>query len=252
MSAFYNYMEPFSCECRAFSRLREAGREELAIRCFGYVLLDEEHERAMRTRFPDVDIEWAGYEDNRGRFLGRNDRLPPFRCIIKQFGLAYKEEEEGEEGDGKQRLQPPVLRKMLRDIRALQQLGIIRLDVSVRQLVDGKISDFSHAVTVPHFITTPELNPHLTPSMRSAAELETFILSYEDYSDFDTMVTTWNRKYATDGEHPESGQPVGRIARRRPIDGVPCSHGPGLLLQAPAAQQGGPGADLHFCGPEAV
>lgn len=41
MSAFYNYSEPFSAECRAFGRLWDAGWEELAIRCFAYVLLDE-------------------------------------------------------------------------------------------------------------------------------------------------------------------------------------------------------------------
>jgi Kinetochore Sim4 complex subunit FTA2 len=48
MSAFYNYSEPFSAECRAFGRFKESGHEELAIQCFGYVLLDEEHTSAPR------------------------------------------------------------------------------------------------------------------------------------------------------------------------------------------------------------
>lgn len=43
MGAFYNYMDPFNCEYRAFGRLQEADREELALKCFGYLLLDEEH-----------------------------------------------------------------------------------------------------------------------------------------------------------------------------------------------------------------
>lgn len=34
MGAFYKYMDPFNCECRAFGRSQEAGCEELAIKCF--------------------------------------------------------------------------------------------------------------------------------------------------------------------------------------------------------------------------
>lgn len=56
MSAFYDYSDLFSCECRAFGRLREAGHEELAIGCFGYVLLDEDLERALHSRFPDISF----------------------------------------------------------------------------------------------------------------------------------------------------------------------------------------------------
>lgn len=202
MSAFYEYAEPFSCECRAFGRLAEAGREDLAVRCFGYVLLDEAHERALHARFPDVefdgDVEYNGGDEIRTRFLGRDGRAPPIRGIVKQFGNAYKEEEEEEAEEPM--LRPPVLRRMLRDVGALQRLGIVRIDVAVRQLVDGRISDFSTAVTTPHFVTTPELNPRLTPAMRAAMELETFQLALGDYLAFDDMVLSWNYDHVLEGQ----------------------------------------------------
>ena len=186
MSAFYNYSEPFSCECRAFGRLQEAGYEELAIKCFGYVLLDEEHEHTMTTQFSNLklefngDIEYPGGDDMRSRFLGKDGRAPPIRGVVKDFGL---EDEEN--------LRTTLVRKILRDVIKLQQLGIIRIDVATRQIIDDKISDFSTALTIPHFLTTPELNPRLTPEMICAMELETFKLFISDYLDFDEMMFDW-------------------------------------------------------------
>ncbi|KAH9995148.1 kinetochore Sim4 complex subunit FTA2-domain-containing protein [Xylariaceae sp. FL0662B] len=190
MSAFYDYAEPFSCECRAFGRLQEAGHEELAVDCFGYILLDEDHERALHGRFADIDfngdIEYSGADDMRSRFLGRDGRAPPIRGVVKEFRHPAEEDE----------LQPAEISKMLGDIGRLQQLGIVRIDVAARQLVGGKISDFSTAITVPHFVTTPELNPNLTREMRIAMELETFRLSKDDYLAFDSMMFDWNLDHA--------------------------------------------------------
>ncbi|EMR71838.1 hypothetical protein UCREL1_1113 [Eutypa lata UCREL1] len=127
MSAFYNYSEPFSCECRAFGRLQGAGHEELAVRCFGYVLLHEEHEHALMIRFSDLkldfngDIEYPGGEDMRSRFLGKDGRASPIRGVVKDFGL---EDEEN--------LRPTLMRKIFRDVIKLQQLGIFRIDVATR------------------------------------------------------------------------------------------------------------------------
>ncbi|XXH01048.1 hypothetical protein Hte_007399 [Hypoxylon texense] len=190
MSAFYNYAEPFSCECRAFGRLQEAGREELAVGCFGYVLLDEDHERALHSRFADIEfngnIELPKAADMRSRFLGRDGRAPPIRGIVKEFRQPVEEDE----------LREAEFRQMLGDIGRLQQLGILRIDVAARQLVGSQISDFSTAITIPHFVTTPELNPRLTPEMRAAMELETFRLAKDDYLAFDEMMFDWNLDYA--------------------------------------------------------
>lgn len=136
----------------------------------------------------------------RSRFLGRDGRPPPLRGIVKQFGHPGSAEDDPEEEDNgdlqERQLRPKLARKLLRDVKALHQLGIIDIDVSARQLIDTKISDFSTAVTVPHYMTTPEPNPYLTPKMKAAIELETFKLTINDYLDFDDMVRTFNDEYA--------------------------------------------------------
>lgn len=135
MTAFYNYQEPFSAECRAFGRLHETGHEELAVKCFGYVLLDEEHERAIMDQCElnywsfNGDDEFAGRVDEimnpRRRFLGENDRAPPLRCIVKAFGNAIADDEE-------ENSQEATARRLLKDIIKLQKLGIMQIDVAIR------------------------------------------------------------------------------------------------------------------------
>lgn len=149
-------MEPFKAECRAFGRLQESGHEELAVRCFGYVLLSEESERAMMTRCDltywsfNGDAEDVGFaddedDDQRRYFLSKNGRPPPLRCIVKAMGHGLGPDEEGS----------GMARGVLRDIIRLQKLGIMDVDVAVRQLIDGKIGNFSTAITMPHFIMSP-------------------------------------------------------------------------------------------------
>ncbi|KAI8633147.1 kinetochore Sim4 complex subunit FTA2-domain-containing protein [Xylariaceae sp. FL1651] len=186
MSAFYNYSDPFSSECRAFGRLQEDGYEELAIRCFGYLLLGEDHERAMMDQFSPLkldfngDIYCQGREEVRSRFLGKSGRPPPIRGIVKEFGPSDED------------LRTKDVRRILQDVIRLQQLGIIHIDVAHTQIISGKICDFSTAITVPHFVTTPELNPCLTPEWIAAMEFETFQFSINDYWEFDEMVRVWN------------------------------------------------------------
>lgn len=195
MSAFYDYQEPFSAECRAFGRLQETGNEDLAVPCFGYVLLDEESERAMNAQCNlnywtfNGDIDFAGDRDEemnqRQRFLGKNGRYPPLRCIVKAFGHAIPCAREDT-------FQQTTARRLLRDLIKLQKLGIMQIDVGIRQVIDGKFGDFSTAITMPHFITSPELNPNLTlPAIDQIKKL-TFQHCVNDYLDFDSMITEWN------------------------------------------------------------
>ena len=178
----YNMTEPFNNECRAFGRLQEAGYAELAVRCYGYVLLDDSHERAILEQFSGEDLtfdgspDWYGNCDIRARFPGRDGRPAPVRGILKEFGLVD------------QPLSTRLARRLLGDVVRLQQLGIVRIDVADRQIVSGRLADFSTAVTTPHFMTNPELNPHLSPGEISAMEHQLFLHSIHDYYDFDEMM----------------------------------------------------------------
>ncbi|KAI0004789.1 kinetochore Sim4 complex subunit FTA2-domain-containing protein [Xylariaceae sp. FL0662B] len=126
-------------------------------RAFGH----KEHEKAIMTQFSDLDlsfdgdINYPGSDKMRIRFLGKGNRAPPIREI----------------------------------------LGIINVDVATRQIIDDRLGDFSTAITTPHFLTTPELNPHLTPEMISAMELETFKVSINDYLAFDGIMFDWNLEH---------------------------------------------------------
>ncbi|KAK9437949.1 hypothetical protein VB005_08954 [Metarhizium brunneum] len=191
-SALYNYAEPFTCECRAYGRIQESGHETLALKCYGYVLLDEEHERRMIAQFQHdssgVCLDFNGSidasipDDVRLRFVGKSGRPPPIRGIVKELGVPDEEN-----------LRPAVARSILRDIIRMQKLGIIGIDVMDVQIVSGKLCDFSTAITTPHFLTTPEINPHLTAEMVSMMEFATFDKALSDYKRFDDMIREWNR-----------------------------------------------------------
>ncbi|KAI0537733.1 kinetochore Sim4 complex subunit FTA2-domain-containing protein [Xylaria digitata] len=122
----------------------------------------------------------TGYEELAIRYKG--GRPPPLRGIVKEFGSTQED------------LQIGGVRKILRDATRLHQLGIIDLDVAHRQLINGKLGDFSTAITTPHVITTPELNRYLPPESIRAMNYETFRLSKDDYYDIEVMVLEWNDK----------------------------------------------------------
>lgn len=187
--AFSNHTEPFSCECRAFARLQESGHEELAIRCFGYILVNEE-EKEMVDRFKvNFDSQlWGCFEEYKGRqrarFLGkRTGRQPPLRGIVKAFGQADPT------------LKLSVVKKLFRAIVRLHQLGIVGLDVADRQLVDGKMADLSQALTSPNFIMTPELNPFLSSEEVAFLENETFRYCRSDFARYEDAIWAWNDEH---------------------------------------------------------
>jgi hypothetical protein len=138
---------------------------------------------AVLLGVPGLKLEFNGSMDfpgrwnERSRFLGKDGRPPPIWGIVKEFGHSLKD------------LQPRDTRRILRNIVKLQQMGIIHIDMAERQIISGKICDFSTATTSPHFVMTPELNPQLTPEWISALEFETFQFSMNDYWEWNLM--TW-------------------------------------------------------------
>ncbi|KAJ4323206.1 hypothetical protein N0V84_004469 [Fusarium piperis] len=188
LTAFSNYAEPFNCECRAFGRLKEAGCEHLATKCFGYMLLEDNNERAMMDQFKHLALDFTEHYDEfdvRSRFLGKDGRSPPIRGIIKELGQPDE------------KLCTRTLRSILKDVIQTHQLGVIGLDIAHRQIINGKLSDLSTAITFPHFTTSPELNPHIAPEMVAQMELNTFKKCLYDYCQFDDMVQEWN------DDHPD-------------------------------------------------
>lgn len=200
---FYNYSEPFNAECRAFGRLQEAGHEEAALKCFGYVLLDETHECAFREQCGEKDNEgypfyFEAFDENtmyrlydikfttRYSFAGENGKLPPIRCIVKEFGHGIDDDDKA--------MQVRDASRILWDIKGLHQLGIFRLDFRLRQLINGKLAGLSVAVTTPHYLTNPEFNPRLTPGTVADMEFQVFALDNEDYRSFPPTTRAVSRR----------------------------------------------------------
>ncbi|KAL8387102.1 hypothetical protein RB595_010155 [Gaeumannomyces hyphopodioides] len=230
MSVFYNFAEPFNNELRAFGRLQEAGYEHLAVKCYGYLLLDQAHEDKLRRQFPGISFMGSGLEevdddpfgpldpldpldvalDARGHFKGRDGRSPPIRGIVKKLGRMVDE-------SGMTNKSFTTLR---RNVRLLHRLGIMSIDIAASgpcfdQYVDDmQLCDFSVSVTVPHFMTNPEMNPALTAKMKRIMEAETFRLVSSDLFDFDSVVKAWN------GTH---GAKKGHITVRAFPNGNRCS-----------------------------
>ncbi|KAG7292883.1 hypothetical protein NEMBOFW57_002928 [Staphylotrichum longicolle] len=166
-----NQNDPFHCECRAYGRLKEANREDLAARCYGYVLLDQSHEDELARLGFD---SW----DRRAATKGR-----PIRAVVKEY-IA-------DDGDGPFTYE--MLPRMRRDIQDLNRLGIVVWDVRADNYRAGRLIDFSQAHTVPHM----ELDWNSAIYSRSHV-METCV---RDLACFDDMVEEWN------DEHPDPRSP---------------------------------------------
>jgi hypothetical protein len=157
-----NQNDPFHCECRAYGRLKEEGREDLAARCYGYVLLSTQQEDALAQRgFTD----WGCHDAAKSR---------PIRGIVKEYIP----------DDGTGPFTFEMLPRMRRDIQDLNQLGVVVWDVRADNYRAGLLVDFSQAHTAPHI----ELNWNSTIYTREQI-METCV---RDLACFDDMVEEWN------------------------------------------------------------
>ncbi|KAL2146098.1 hypothetical protein VTI28DRAFT_5191 [Corynascus sepedonium] len=87
---YVEYFDPFNCECRAYGRLNDAKREDLAVKAHGYLLLTPQQEADLERRVtgnphPVSDANageltghnfWNRYEQHRGL---------PVRAIVKEL-----------------------------------------------------------------------------------------------------------------------------------------------------------------------
>lgn len=141
--AYFDYYDAFSCECRAYGRLQQEKREDLAVRAHGYLFLTPEQEHIVtclikgednRQQTPepdplDGDGLWGRYAEHRGQ---------PVRCTVKDLV---------DETQAFEASQAPQLWQDLKDIHAL---GIMVGDIHLGNYLGGKLVDFSLAWTMYH------------------------------------------------------------------------------------------------------
>ncbi|KAK0736495.1 kinetochore Sim4 complex subunit FTA2-domain-containing protein [Apiosordaria backusii] len=140
---YVDYLAPFSCECRAYGRLKQEQREDLAVKSYGYLLLTPEQEVAV-TEAMGVDDEQLGEPDSRlngVNFWHRSEqhRGHPIYAIVKEFISS--------ECDYFTQSQ---VSHLWSDVEELHGLGILVRDLHVRNYMNGKLVDFSRAWTMYH------------------------------------------------------------------------------------------------------
>ncbi|KAF7545061.1 hypothetical protein G7046_g9649 [Stylonectria norvegica] len=150
--------ESFFRECRAYGRLREAGREDIAVKCHGYLMLNQQQEDWLKEQGNDFHREEA------------DTPATPLRALVKDFVQSEV------------MFTRPMVRSMMRNLQEMHRLGIVNGDIKAMNYVDGHLVDFSSATTVPH----DELDG--TPRKRREA-MDSVLY---DLSMFDAIVDEWN------------------------------------------------------------
>jgi hypothetical protein len=205
----FPYTEPFNAECRAYGRLIETGHEDLALKCFGYVLLDPQHEQALFAKFR-YRINMFVYDDHnsqsqRPALQTRSGGLAPIRGIIKELGtpVRWYTIPEGTD-DGSWDIRVKHVKRIIRDVGGLHQLGIMDLDMDMKQIINYRLADFSTAITIPHPRTTMELRPDLAGrgdhgEKEALMHADVFKVCRADYIMTDEMVGEYNTSLLVPG-----------------------------------------------------
>lgn len=153
---------PFFRECRAFARLKEVGKEHLAVKCYGYLEFDKTIEKALADqldlddwgRDPEV---WPEWEEQ------------PLYALVKEF-LPHTEFS---------RRDAP---KMVHDLKEIHRCGILVNDLMYDAYVGRQLVDFSFAVTVPHIQFDKRFRfNHSDP-----------VTTYEDFGSLENIFQHWN------------------------------------------------------------
>ncbi|KAH7243079.1 hypothetical protein B0J15DRAFT_597869 [Fusarium solani] len=196
---FDQHFLPFENECRAFGRLKELGREYLAVKVHGYVEIQDPEpiDRKLR-RLWAKDERYAIYSE------AEIEAMPFFRPedttsmgIVKDWvdkmEFDHPWEEEGQSFYDWACL-GPSLPRMLKDLHELHESGIVVRDLSLQQYVRGILVDLSMAWTIPHPCGLGGWAPRWTFQSLAAADLY----------DFQTnIIDQWRSLAKRPDEYPE-------------------------------------------------
>lgn len=181
---YEHHTNAFFNECRAFGRLKEVEREELAVKAHGYVTLDLHGKfkdrlikLAKSSPYPTSSAQTVDYPSKSilySIFMCPQGREKELRfCILKDYieGTTHSMTSIEDCREDKAALFP----KMLEDLHGLHECGIVVYDIHRDQYVNGVLVDFGRAATIPH-IDGPEagLQPRWLCASQAANDLYTF------------------------------------------------------------------------------
>ncbi|CAG7557995.1 unnamed protein product [Fusarium equiseti] len=184
-TSFYN-------ECRVFGRLKELGREHLAVKAYGYLQFDLSDEKVQRHFLPFGNdsrkhLALNGNkephdEDVIRHFMEHDDLSKPMMGIVKEWVDSIDGRDAWLSHD------PDLVKRnighmprLLHNLRELHKSGIVVRDLKGLQYLDGQLVDFSFAWTIPH-IFGPEsgVRPRWTFESIAAWDLQCFQYMLDD------------------------------------------------------------------------
>lgn len=190
--ALLDYYDAFNAECRAYGRLKELGQEELAVRVYGYISLPITRDVLGKMKEAmKKNADWRsgfcqggfhepqealgdyrrGEDDSSWRLMGiLKDWVGPKYHELAEAGIVLRQ-------------QKSWFRTMFSNLKKIHRCGIIVQDVKLDQFVDGKIVDFSCAITIPHLYGPDGIcpRPSWTYASLAANDLHDFQLHVVDY-----------------------------------------------------------------------
>lgn len=130
------HMDPFYNECRAYGRFAETHQDgKIAVRCYGHLSIPAEREDELERKFRIKD--WDRPDKEYAIPVAKRE---PFRAIVKEL---VREDEP---------LTQRAVKKMLKDLKKMRDLGVYPLDVRARNYKGGRLLDMSVAMTEPHYL----------------------------------------------------------------------------------------------------
>ncbi|KAK7728640.1 hypothetical protein SLS63_006501 [Diaporthe eres] len=146
--AYEDYYDPFNCECRAYGRLAQENRLDLAVPAHGYLLLTPQQEREVTPMVtggleyePDDEEPlgtlngektWGRWEEHRGQ---------PIRAIVKEL----VEDDDFEEAFKTGRISAST---MWRDLEDLHALGILVQDIHIGNYIGCRLDWWMETLVV--------------------------------------------------------------------------------------------------------
>lgn len=175
---------PFHTECRAYARLKETAKEQLAVRCHGYLLLTEAQKKGIEQQF-GIETWWddswnLDTSDPETQQAFQQKERSPLCALVKDF--IHSDIFFG----------PEHAPMMIKDLHQLHRLGIINNDIKEDAYVDGKLVDFSEAIVVPHI----KLSVRLRVDLDAIAQG----MVHEELANLRATFLEWNEEH---GEGPK-------------------------------------------------
>ncbi|KAK7942993.1 uncharacterized protein PG986_012106 [Apiospora aurea] len=197
----------FSRESRAYGRLKECNREDLSVKCYGYIQLDGTHEKELAEKGVYDWSRWDGPKEpvmaivkeyievpDKAQSEVQEEPLIHYRSWFSENDVDEEEDERLLEEyrfqvhkrswQNKEHLfQEKDIPQMMQDLHSLHKLGIWAGDIKPENYLYGKIIDFSSSLTMPAFSMNPRINglSSSTGGTFDRAELNHVIREYYKY-----------------------------------------------------------------------